>query len=218
MYMDELKELLANECNHRFSMDEPVMEKFIGLLTEVELPRGGVLTRYGQYDRNIYIIRDGILKLSYLEGDKESILAFGMNGSLLAQMHCYYMRRPSFFQCEACTDAVVMKIGKQEFDALVAESPYFARWVLDRTLDQLCGLEMRLERLNGSAKERYQSLLNIMPEVAARVKDKDIASYLGITPIYFSKLKKELNISKSSVKEKKPLAARSSTRFSESSK
>ena len=142
MYMDELNELLANECNHRFSMDEPVMEKFIGLLTEVELPRGGVLTRYGQYDSNIYIIRDGILKLSYLEGDKESILAFGMNGSLLAQMHCYYMRRPSFFQCEACTDAVVMKIGKQEFDALVAESPYFARWVLDRTLDQLCGLEM----------------------------------------------------------------------------
>ena len=70
------------------------------------------------------------MKLSYLEGDKESILAFGMNGSLLAQMHCYYMRRPSFFQCEACTDAVVMKIGKQEFDALVAESPYFARWVL----------------------------------------------------------------------------------------
>ena len=70
------------------------------------------------------------MKLSYLEDDKESILAFGMNGSLLAQMHCYYMRRPSFFQCEACTDAVVMKIGKQEFDALVAESPYFARWVL----------------------------------------------------------------------------------------
>lgn len=39
--MNEIKELLSNECNRRFSMDEPVMEKFIGLLTEVELPRGG---------------------------------------------------------------------------------------------------------------------------------------------------------------------------------
>lgn len=177
-----------------------------------------MLTRYGQYDSNVYIIRSGILKLSYLEGDKESILAFGLNGSVLTQMHCYYMKRPSFFQCEACTDTVVMKIGKQEFDALIEESPYFARWVLDRTLDQLCGLEMRLERLNGSASERLKSLIRIMPEVVARVKDKDIASYLGITPIYFSKLKKELNISKADVKKDKPLTARNSTRFTSSSK
>lgn len=216
--MDEIKELLANECNHRFSMDEPVMEKFIGLLTEIKLPRGGILTHYGQYDSNVYVIREGILKLSYLEGDKEKILAFGMNGSIFSQMHCYYMKRPSFFQCEACTDTQVMKIGKSEFDALIDESPYFARWVLDRSLDQLCGLEMRLERLNGSASERYMSLMRIMPEVAVRVKEKDIASYLGITPIYFSKLKKELNISKGSIKEDRPLEARNSARLSKPSK
>lgn len=39
--MDDLKELLAKECNCRFSMDSPDMEKFIASLTEVHLHSGG---------------------------------------------------------------------------------------------------------------------------------------------------------------------------------
>lgn len=159
------------------------------------------------------------MKLSYLKGDKEVILAFGMNGSLLTQMHCYYLRKPSFFQCEACTDAVVMKISKSQFDAFAEESPYFARWVLDRALDQLCGLEMRLERINGSASERYLSLLRIMPEVVANVRSKDIASYLGITSIYFSRLKKELSIDQDrKCKEDKALMERNSAMLANKAK
>lgn len=208
--MDVLKELLAKECNYRFSMDSPVMEKFLSSLTEVHLKSGGVLIYYGQLDSNLYIIRSGILKLSYLDGDKEVIFAFGMNGSLLTQMHGYYLRKPSFFQCEACTDTVVMKISKQQFDAFVEESHEFARWALDRAVDQLCGLEMRLDRINGSAKDRYLSLMQIMPEVAANVRSKDIASYLGITPIYFSKLKKELSSVAKARKEEISLMERNS--------
>lgn len=189
--MKELKELLAKECNHRFSMDTPIMEKFIDSLSEVRLRRGEVLTRCGQLDSNIYVIRSGIIKLTYFDGLKERIFAFGTPGSLLGQMHCYYMHLPSFFQSDACTEAVVMKISKQKFDALISESEEFARWVLDRALDQLCGLEMRLDRVNGRAYERYVSLANIVPEVVGSVSSKSIASYLGITPAYLSQLKKK---------------------------
>ena len=202
--MEELKELLAKECNGRFSMDSPVMEHFISLLTEGHLKHGEVLTRYGQLDTNIYIIRRGILKLCYFDGDSERIFAFGVPGTLSTQMHCYYTRTPSIFQYEACTDAVMMKISKQEFDALIRESADFSRWVLDRALDQLCSLEIRLDRINGQAENRYLNLLQIAPEVVSRVRAKDIASYLGITPDYFSKLKKRLAIRKASEKVEEP--------------
>lgn len=192
--MKDLKELLAKECNHRFSMDTPIMEKFIGSLTEVRLRRGEVLTHYGQLDSNVYIIKSGIIKLTYFDGLKERIFAFGTPGTLSTQMHCYYMHLPSFFQSDACTDVVVMKISKQKFDALIAESEEFARWVLDRALDQLCGLEMRLDRVNGRAYERYVALMRIVPEVVGSVSAKSIASYLGITPAYLSQLKKKYAI------------------------
>ena len=87
-----------------------------------------------------------------------------------------------------------MKIPKQKFDALISESEEFARWVPDRALDQLCGLEMRLDRVDGRAYERYVSLVNIVPEVVGSVSSKSIASYLGITPAYLSQLKKRYAI------------------------
>lgn len=192
--MDDLKEILAKECNYRFRMDTPVMEKFIASLEEVHLKRGEVLTHYGQLDTNVYVVKSGIIKLSYFEGDTERVFAFGMPGSLSAQMHCYYRRLPSFFQSDACTDAVVMRIPKQRFDAFIEESEEFARWVLDRALDQLCGLEMRLERVNGQAYERYVSIVQLMPQVVGSVPAKVMASYLGVTPAYLSQLKKKYAI------------------------
>lgn len=192
--MKELKELLAKECNYRFSMDTPIMEKFINSLTEVPLRRGEVLTNYGQLDTNVYVIKSGIIKLSYFDGLNERTFAFGTPGALLAQMHCYYMHLSSFFQSDACTEAVVMKISKQKFDALIAESNEFSRWVLDRALDQLCGLEIRLKQNNGLAHERYAALVKVIPEVIGSVSAKVLASYLGITPAYLSQLKKKYAI------------------------
>ena len=94
--MEELKELLAKECNGRFSMDSPVMEHFISLLTEVHLKHGEVLTRYGQLDTNIYIIRRGILKLCYFDGDSERIFAFGVPGTLSTDALLLYAHAVDF--------------------------------------------------------------------------------------------------------------------------
>lgn len=192
--MEELKEILAKECNYRFSMETPVMEKFLSSLTEVHLKRGGILTRYGQLDTNVYIVKSGIIKLSYFEEGVERVFAFGFPGTLAIQMHCYYGRRPSFFQTDACSKAVVMKISKQKFDEFIEESAEFARWVLDRALAQLYGLETRLGKVSGLAYERYIAVMQIMPEVVANVPAKFIASYLGVTPSYLSQLKKQYSL------------------------
>lgn len=125
--VEDLKEILAKECNYRFSMDTPIMEKFLNSLTEIRLRRGEVLTGYGQLDTNVYVVKSGIIRLTYFDGLKEKTFAFGTPGTLSTQMHCYYMHVPSFFQSDACTETVVMKTSKQKFDALVAESDEFAR-------------------------------------------------------------------------------------------
>jgi len=192
--MKDLKELMAKECNYRFSMDTEIMNRFLNALTEVNLRRGEVLTGYGQLDSNLYIVRAGILRLIYFDGLTEKTFAFATPGTLYTQMHSYSMHLPSVFQVEACINSVVMKISKQKFDAFLAESDEFARWMLDKALDQLCALEMRMNRINGTARERYESLVKTIPEVAGNVSSRIIASYLGITPVYLSRLKKMYSV------------------------
>lgn len=209
--MNNLKELLLSECNGRFSMDSEIMTRFMDMLEERHLKKEEVLTEYGEMDTNVYVIKSGIIRLVYFEGLNEKTLAFGTPGSLFTQMHCYYLNQPSFFRCTACTEAAVMYTSRKNFNSLVEESKEFSQWVLDRALDQLCGLEVRLERLNGQAYERYASMVKNCPQVVNNVSDRLIASYLGITPAWLSVLKKKhsLNIIKNNYDDLKPVSSKS---------
>lgn len=175
-------------------MDTPVMVRFISSLEEQSLKRGEVLTDYGQMDSRVCIIQSGIIRLDYFDGLQEKTLAFGSPGSLFTQMHCYYLHQPAFFRSVACTDSVIRWTTKQIFDSFIVESKEFAQWVLDCALNQLCGVELKLERLNGDAYERYVSLVKVLPDVVRNVPDRVIASYLGITPAWLSQIKKKHTI------------------------
>jgi CRP-like cAMP-binding protein len=188
--MEKLKQLLDAECPYR--LPDGLMWEFLNAMTEVRLKPKQVLISYGQFDDNIYVIKDGIIRYCYFDGDKEKTFGFGTPGSLSIQYHCYYMRQPSFFQLEACGESTVMKISKKEFDSLVARSLDFARWMLTMSSGQLYTNEVKLSLINGMAKERFLSLMQNRPEIIARVPLRIIASYLGVTPSSLSRLKREL--------------------------
>ena len=54
---------------------------------------------------------------------------------------------------------------------------------------------MKWRIIQGPAKERYESILKNRPEIIKNVSLKIIASYLGITPQYLSKLRRNMQIS-----------------------
>ena len=68
----------------------------------------------------------------------------------------------------------------------------FARWALSYEQGQLYYLEKKDTVINGDARERYESLLRQRPDILEKVALKHIASYLGITPQYFSRLKQQI--------------------------
>lgn len=45
---------------------------------------------------------------------------------------------------------------------------------------------------NGDAKERFMTILNDRPEIIQLVPQKIIASYLGMTPEYYSYIKRKV--------------------------
>lgn len=188
--METLKKLLQDEVIYQLT--DELMNEFLKSMTEIHLKSREILISYGQVDDNIYVIKDGIIRYCYFDGDKEKTFGFGTPGSVSIQYHCYYMRQPSFFQLEACGESTVMKISKKEFDSLVARSLDFARWMLTMSSGQLYTNEVKLSLINGMAKERFLSLMQNRPEIIARVPLRIIASYLGVTPSSLSRLKREL--------------------------
>lgn len=187
--MEDLKKLLAKEAIYQLRGD--VMDRFLGLMAEEHLKTGEPLISYGSLNTNVYIIKDGILRLIYFDGTNERTYAFALPGTMIMSFHAYHMRQPAFLQVEACTESTVLKISKREFDALMEESHEFALWICNSSIQQLYFLEMKMSVINGTAKERFISLIKNRPEIMEKVSLKIIASYLGITPEYLSTLKRE---------------------------
>lgn len=193
--MEALKKLLAEECHYR--LRDEIMDRFLDMMTEVRLKVNEPIISYGELNSDVYILKEGIIRLIYFDGINERTHAFALAGTMVMSHHSYFMRYPAFLQVEACIESTVMKISKRAFDDLMEESHEFSRWVADMALSQLYSYEMKLSVINGTtAKERFVSLAKSRPMIMEKVSLKIIASYLGITPQYLSMLKQQFSLLK----------------------
>lgn len=188
--MEELKKLLAQECS--FKLSDGLMDKLLEAAKAVELEKNGVLIMEGSVDPNVYILKEGIIRYSYMDGIKEMTFAFAMPGSMMISMHSFYAHLPAFYQLEACCKSTVLKISQRHFNYLIETYHDFAQWALSYSYAQLFYLEKKDSVVNGDARERFISLCVKRPEIIEKVHMKHIASYLGITRQYLSRLKAEL--------------------------
>ena len=188
--MDEIKERINDECSYK--LPDELMNRFFAQMTETRLKNREALIDYGKLDTNLYILKEGIIRLCYFDGEKEKTYGFAAPGTVIISYHSMIMQKPSFYRFESCGESVVMKITKGKLDELVETSHEFARWMLVMSLTQLYTHEFRHAIINGLTRERYTALVKNRPELLARVPLKIIASYLGVTPNYLSRLKSRL--------------------------
>lgn len=186
--MPDLKELLKDECSYQ--LPDELAEYFVNSMQEIELDAYGVLIPNGKIDTNIYFLQDGIMRHTYMNGDKEITFSFALPGTMIVSWHSYYYNKPAFYQVEACCKSKVKRMRKAEFDKLIAERPEFAQWLVSMLQCQLYFIEMKNSLINGDAKSKFLSLVKNRPEILQKVPLKIIASYLCIDPSYLSRIRK----------------------------
>lgn len=188
--MENLKKALAEEAP--FKLSEEVMDKFCSLMEEKHLKKRDVMIQCGELNDNIYIVKEGILRRSHMDGDKEVTVAFALTGTVIISYHSFCYHLPAYYQFDACCDSVVMVVSKTKFDQLVAESHEFAMWALNMAYCSLYYYEVKQSVINGTAIDRYRALLKNRPEILEKVSLKIVASYLGVTNAYLSRIRKQL--------------------------
>jgi len=185
-----LKRLLNEECS--YILNNEVMDCFLNGGEVISLKRNEILCRTGEIDPNIYIIIEGIGRMWYEESDREITKFFSMPGTLILSYHSYYFNKPLFYNVSAATPAKILRVPREHYDKLISENHEFARWCLSMAQCQLYYLEYKDAAIKGTARERYEALLKKRPLIIREISLNIISTYLGITPQYLSKLRKEL--------------------------
>lgn len=187
--MEKFKQALAEEAPFKLSLQ--TMDKFCDIMTERQYKKGEVIIECGLLNDNIYIVKEGIVRRTHMDGDKEVTAAFGLPGTMIISYHSYCYRQPAYYQFDACCNSVLMMVTKNDFERLARENHEFALWALNMAHCSLYYYEVKQSVINGTALERYKALLHNRPEILQNVSLKIIASYLGITHTYLSRLRKQ---------------------------
>jgi len=188
-------DLLLSNVSRHLSLTGAEIEFFTSLLRSKSLANGEFLLREGDVCKYESFVVKGCLKTYYLdEMGIEHIIDFSIEEWWADDLYSLVTQTPSRSNIKAIEDTDVLQIGKTDMELLYQKIPKFERFF--RILFQNAYITQREQinlALSASARERYLLFIKKKPYAEKRFSQKDIASYLGVTPQFLSTLKKKLS-------------------------
>lgn len=153
---------------------------------------GEILFEEGKIANEIFFVCKGVLKIvSSSEKGNEVIHFFFSENQFCTVLKSFTENTFSTDRIQAAFDTEVIVFKKNKLEFLYTELPYFKN-MLDNIFQQalLNKVELRNFYLGEDATSRYQKFIVRQANIASRVSQTDIASYLGIAKQSLSRIKK----------------------------
>ncbi|HWV73687.1 MAG TPA: Crp/Fnr family transcriptional regulator, partial [Pseudosphingobacterium sp.] len=165
---------------------------FTSLLKEKKVAKKSMILREEQVCKEISFVQSGALRAFYMDQvGKESTIMFAIADWWVTDMFCFVNEQPAMLNIEAIEDSIILQLLKTDLDKLYIKVPKFERFFRIIMQNAYIREQLRvIQNLSLSANERYNLFLDKYPQIVKHVKQKQIASYLGITPEFLSMLRK----------------------------
>jgi CRP-like cAMP-binding protein len=181
------------------------MEKIISLtdeekeliLSKIELNHykaKTVILHAGEICKHSYFVKSGILR-SFTINDNivEHVLQFACEDWWIGDMYSLISQKPGNLFIEVNEDAEVALLSKENQEELYHKIPKLERFFRILTENSLVAHQERLmDNLSLTAEERFEKFCSKYPTLIQKVPQKQIASYIGVTPEFFSKMKAKI--------------------------
>jgi CRP-like cAMP-binding protein len=156
------------------------------------LDRKDFLTAAGKINRNVYFIRSGLLRIYHVTGGKEISFSFAREKDLCVCLNSFFDGQHGIEYIQALKRTVVYYIDYEQLQQAYAEFPglnYPGRRLAENYLlllyRRVAGLWMQ------KAGDKYRWTKQNHSWLLEQVPDKYLASYMGMTPVMLSRLKKK---------------------------
>ena len=187
--MQEIKTAISQ----MISLSEKEAEALMGFCYEKSFKKKSLLSEDDKFIDEVYFIRKGILRVKIIDLDgKEHTTHFAIEGQFIADYNAFLTRKKSRYQLEAMEDTEVIVLPREGIEwgyEHMKEGEKLGRLIAEY---YFIYLDTRIQHLYTlSPIERYELMNEIFPNIHNRVPQHMIASYLGITPIHLSRIKRQ---------------------------
>ena len=153
-----------------------------------------VLLIAGEICKNSYFVNSGVLR-SFNINDHivEHVMSFACKDWWISDLYSLLSQKPGTLFIQVLEDAEIVLLSKENQEILYTEIPKLERFFRILTENSLIANQERLmDNLSLSAEERFEKFCKKHNDLIQKVPQKQIASYLGVTPEFFSKMKSKM--------------------------
>lgn len=176
-----------------YPLPEPSLTALKDLCSELHLPKGEILLQADRIEHSIYFIKQGVVRAFSTHEDGEITFWFGEEGSTILSMKNYVENQRSYENIELLVDCELYQVNFNTLSQYFLTDIHIANFGRKLAEKELLRLEKRIiTRDLLSATERYKDLITNFPTLIQRVPLKYIASYLGITQVSLSRIRKDV--------------------------
>lgn len=137
-----------------------------------------------------YFVIKGCLKAYHRDKDgKDHILQFALPDWWVSDYQALYNKSKATINVDCIEDSELLCLSLDNCEKLCTEMPKMGEFFRKKTNKGYVALQQRiLSLLNSNAKERYEQLLQLYPDLFQKVPKQLIAAYLGVSRETLSRL------------------------------
>lgn len=187
-------EILIKNILKHVALTQEEITVFKSFWSEKTLEKGEFLLRNGETCRYDSYIVSGVLKAFCINSDNgnEEILFLAIDNWWATDISSFSKQQPSMYNIQAVEKTSLLQISHTAFQKMLQAIPSLERYFRIILEGYLGTLEKRIVFNNMyKAEQKYYDFLNTYPDIVSRVPQYLIASYLGVSAEFISRIRKK---------------------------
>jgi CRP/FNR family transcriptional regulator len=188
------KSLLIKNISKHITLSPEEISAFETFWTEKTFEKDEYLLQNGDICRFDTYVVSGVLKAFYInsENGNEEIIYFAVDDWWATDINSFSKQKPSVYTIQAVEKTTILQISYHSFQKLLKEIPSLERYFRLILENYLGALQKRIiDSKVYDAEYRYYDFLTTYPNIASKVPQYLIASYLGVSAEFISRIRKK---------------------------
>jgi CRP-like cAMP-binding protein len=187
-------EILVANITRYITLSVSEKEYFFSLLSFRALKSHEYLLNENEICKDSAFVVKGCLRAYTIDKNGyEHVLSFAPVDWWIADLYSLFTGRNATLNIDALSATEVLLLSREKQQQLYLKIPQFERYFRIIIENALVASQQRLlDSLSLDAAERYQNFCKKYPQLIHSIAQKHVASYIGVTPEFLSKLKSQL--------------------------
>jgi CRP-like cAMP-binding protein len=187
-------DLILQSLEKFIPLSERDQQLIVSCLRERKVKKGQFLVHEGAVSRSTHFVNEGSVRTYFIDrSGQEHIVQFAIEGWWISDLNSFINQTPATFNVQAIEDSVILELPYESLEMLYEAVPKMERYFRILTQRAFVSFQQRVvQNLSMEAEERYLEFRQKYPRIELRIPQKLVASYLGISAEFLSKIKSRL--------------------------